>query len=81
MLSEPDRLNFTDRSKVRIIASPDGYHAVSSVGSEMRIPKELFIALREFLETKRWAGSITLQFHRGEIVCEESWARKTYTSS
>lgn len=65
-------------AKVTRMASPDDYFAISSAGAHVRIPKELFDALQEFLETKRAAGSITLQFKNGEITCVEALAKKTY---
>lgn len=56
----------------------DAYFAVSSSGARVRIPKELFEALQEFLETRKHAGSITLQFRSGDIICVEALAKKTY---
>jgi hypothetical protein len=54
------------------------YHAVSPSGSKLNIPKELFIALSDFIKTRKCPGSITIQFRRGEIVCVEAVAKKTY---
>jgi hypothetical protein len=45
------------------------------------IPKELFIALSDFIKTRKCPGSITIQFRSGEILCVESVAKKTYRSS
>lgn len=54
------------------------YHAMSPSGSKLNIPKELFIALSDFIKTRKCPGSITIQFRRGEIVCVEAVAKKTY---
>src|SRR6476660_8593088 len=54
------------------------YQAVSPSGSKLNIPKELFIALSDFIKTRKCPGSITIQFRRGEIVCVEAVAKKTY---
>jgi len=81
MVSKPDSVTSIDVSKVSIMASAESYAAVSSAETELPIPKELFIALREFLETKKCAGSITLQFRCGRIISVESWTKKTYSSS
>jgi hypothetical protein len=58
---------------------PDGkYLAVSPNGMEIEIPKELFIALSDFIKTRKCPGAITIQFRGGEIVCVESAAKKRY---
>jgi hypothetical protein len=54
------------------------YLAVSPNGSCVEIPKELFIALSDFLETRKYPGSISIQFRRGEIICVEAAAKKRY---
>ena len=54
------------------------YHAIAPSGSKLNIPKELFIALSDFIKTRKCPGSITIQFRRGEIVCVEAVAKKTY---
>ncbi len=57
------------------------YLATSPTGSAVSIPKELFIALSDFMKTRKCPGSITIQFRRGEITCVEAVAKKTYRNS
>jgi len=54
------------------------YVAVSPKGVHIPIPKELFVALSDFIATRKYPGSITIQFRSGEIICVESMAKKTY---
>jgi hypothetical protein len=54
------------------------YMAVSPKGVHIDIPKELFIALSDFIKTRKCPGSITIQFRSGEILGMESVAKKTY---
>ena len=54
------------------------YLAVSPKGTCVEIPKELFIALSDFLETRKYPGSISIQFRCGEIICVEAAAKKRY---
>jgi hypothetical protein len=54
------------------------YVAVSPKGIHISIPKELFVALSDFIKTRKGPGSITLQFRGGEILGMESVAKKTY---
>lgn len=65
-------------TKIAQMVSPDDFFAISASGVRVRIPRELFDALQEFLVTKKNAGSITLQFRAGEITCVEALAKKTY---
>lgn len=57
------------------------YAAVSPCGNRLPVPRELFIALSDFMKTRKCAGSISIQFRTGEIVCVESVAKKTYRNS
>lgn len=60
-------------------AAPEGpYIATSPNGAQLHIPKELFVALTDFMKTRRCPGSITIQFRQGEIICVEAVAKKTY---
>ena len=54
------------------------YLATSPNGTTVHIPKELFVALSDFMQTRKCPGSITIQFRKGEIVCVEAVAKKTY---
>jgi hypothetical protein len=57
------------------------YVAASPTGTTVSIPKELFVALSDFMMTRKCPGSITIQFRRGEIICVEAVAKKTYRNS
>ena len=57
------------------------YLATSPSGGKVIIPKELFVALSDFIKTRKCPGSITIQFRRGEIVCVEAVAKKTYRNT
>ena len=57
------------------------YLATSPSGTRLSIPKELFIALSDFIKTRKCPGSITIQFRRGEITCVEAVAKKTYRNT
>jgi hypothetical protein len=59
-------------------ASEGKYFARSPRGTHVEIPRELFIALSDFLATRRYPGAINIQFHSGMIVCIEAVAKKTY---
>jgi len=63
------------------LESPGQYIAVSPKGVCIPIPKELFVALSDFVKTRKCPGSITIQFRSGEILCVESVAKKTYRSN
>ncbi len=63
----------------RTQAVPEGpYVATSPSGKQLPIPKELFVALADFMKTRKCPGSITIQFRGGEIICVEAVAKKTY---
>jgi hypothetical protein len=57
------------------------YIATSPNGTKLSIPKELFVALSDFIKTRKCPGSITIQFRQGEIVCVEAVAKKTYRNT
>lgn len=57
------------------------YFATAPSGARLDIPKELFVALSDFIKTRKCPGSITIQFRRGEIICVEAVAKKTYRNS
>jgi hypothetical protein len=74
-------LDNTQRSKVHRGQEPEpepAYVATSPSGTTLHIPKELFVALSDFMQTRKCPGSITIQFRKGEIVCVEAVAKKTY---
>src|SRR5690348_16321782 len=54
------------------------YFALSPKGTNVEIPKELFIALSDFLATRKYPGAINIQFRNGEIICVEAVAKKRY---
>jgi hypothetical protein len=59
-------------------AEREQYIAISPSGSQLEIPKELFVALSDFMKTRKCPGSITVHFRKGEIICVEAIAKKTY---
>jgi len=74
-------LDNTRRSKAEQEEEPSpepAYLATSPSGTMLPIPKELFVALSDFMQTRKCPGSITIQFRKGEIVCVEAVAKKTY---
>jgi hypothetical protein len=54
------------------------YLALSPDGTGAEIPKELFIALSDFLETRKCAGEISIEFRNGEIVSVEAVSKRRY---
>ena len=71
----------TKRSKAEQEEEPGpepAYLATSPSGTTVHIPKDLFVALSDFMQTRKCPGSITIQFRKGEIVCVEAVAKKTY---
>ena len=54
------------------------YVALSPHGAQVQIPKELFVTLLDFINTRKYPGSINIQFRSGEIICVEAVAKKTY---
>jgi hypothetical protein len=65
-------------AKAEESASAPRYLATSPCGASVNIPRELFVALHDFISSRKCPGSITIQFRRGEIVCVEAVAKKTY---
>ena len=68
----------------KLATEPDAgpqYVATSPSGAKVNIPKELFVALSDFIKTRKSPGSIIIQFRRGEIICVEAVAKKTYRNS
>ena len=76
---EPDKLQ--QREKPEQEEQEEQYLATAPNGSKLEIPKELFVALSDFMKTRKCPGSITIQFRRGEIVCVEAVAKKTYRNN
>lgn len=78
---DQNSLDNTKRSKAAPEEEPGpepAYLATSPNGTALHIPKELFVALSDFMQTRKCPGSITIQFRKGEIVCVEAVAKKTY---
>jgi hypothetical protein len=74
-------LQADDLSKVPEPTPEPQYLATSPSGTKVSIPKELFVALSDFIKTRKCPGSITIQFRRGEITCVEAVAKKTYRNT
>ena len=62
------------------IDATDRYFALSPEGTKIAVPKELFIALSDFMRTRKCPGSITIEFQCDQIVVVEAVARKTYAT-
>lgn len=56
------------------------YRALSPDGRQIVFPKELFVALSDFLKTRKCPGSVTIDFHCDEIVGVEALAKKRFPS-
>jgi hypothetical protein len=65
----------------RAAATGDSCMAISPDGRQIEIPKELFLALWDFLEGRKTAGSITLQFRDGTLSCLEAVAKKNFRNT
>jgi hypothetical protein len=74
-------LNLARSSHTPGAGSEGKYVAVSPHGAEIEIPKELFVALQDFMKTRKSPGSITIHFREGDITCVEAVAKKTYRGS
>ncbi|HEY6350825.1 MAG TPA: hypothetical protein VI636_15600 [Candidatus Angelobacter sp.] len=61
--------------------SKSGYFAVSPNGAQVPITRELFVAFSDFMKTRKYPGSIAIQFRGGEIICVEALTRKTYRNT
>ena len=78
MSKEEERGNNAGSSTSRGAATRAGCMAISPDGRQIEIPKELFLALWDFLEGGKAAGSITLQFRDGTLSCLEAVAKKKF---
>ena len=54
------------------------YFALSPSGTRVEIPEELFVALSDFLETRKYAGEIKIEFRSGQIIGVEAVSKKRY---
>src|SRR5258708_21560578 len=54
------------------------YAAVSPCGNRLPVPRGLFVALTDFMQTRKCAGSILIQFRTAEIHCMQPHAKNTY---
>jgi hypothetical protein len=76
--NSPDNARRSKPDQEEEPCSEPAYLATSPSGRTVHIPKELFVALSDFMQTRKCPGSITIQFRKGEIVCVEAVAKKTY---
>ena len=76
--NSPDNARRSKPEQEEEPGSEPAYLATSPSGTTLHIPKELFVALSDFMQTRKCPGSITIQFRKGEIVCVEAVAKKTY---
>lgn len=79
--SEPEASALQSNKPPAEQAAEPQYVATSPSGAKVNIPKELFVALSDFIKTRKSPGSIVIQFRRGEIICVEAVAKKTYRNS
>ena len=71
----------TESANQSDLPAPGGegkYVALAPSGTEIRITKELFVALHDFMRTRKSPGSVTIQFRNGQITSVEAVAKKTY---
>ncbi|HLJ30430.1 MAG TPA: hypothetical protein VKY85_27240 [Candidatus Angelobacter sp.] len=61
--------------------SKSTYFVASPNGTQVPIPKELYVAFSDFIKTRKCPGSIAIQYRSGEIICVEALARKTYRNN
>jgi hypothetical protein len=54
------------------------YVVVSPDGSRIEIPKELFVALWDFIEENKPSGTVTIQFRNGGVAGLEALIKRTY---
>ena len=54
------------------------YLVVSPEGRQIEIPRELYVALQDFIEGSKCNGSIVIQFRNGGIAGLEAVVKKTY---
>ncbi len=59
-------------------ASTEPYLVISPDGTQVEIPKELYMVLWDFLQGSRSSGSIIVQFRNGGIAGLEAVVKKTY---
>ncbi|HXB21922.1 MAG TPA: hypothetical protein VNV88_11095 [Candidatus Solibacter sp.] len=74
----PDKLNAAAPAAIDLQGK---CMAVSPDGSNIPLPRELFVALSDFMQSRKCPGSITIQFRNGEITCVEAVAKKTFRNA
>jgi hypothetical protein len=78
-LTPCSRKNSGAASEAALEQYPAGrYFMLAPDGTNLTIPKELYVALSDFLKTRKCPGSITIQFRSGDILCVEAVAKKTF---
>lgn len=68
------------RSAVQSAQSAGSHLALSPDGRTITIPKELFVALSDFLKTRKCPGSVTIEFRCDEIVGVETFTKRRFPS-
>ncbi len=63
---------------VRSLANDKRYLAVSPDEREIEIPKELFVALNDFMATRQDTGSMVVHFRNGGMAGLETLVKKKY---
>jgi hypothetical protein len=66
----PTVVSFQPNHQQYLVVSPDG--------SQIEIPKELFVLLWDFSEGTKQTGSVIMQFRNGGVAGLEAVIKKTY---
>jgi hypothetical protein len=57
---------------------PGRYVVLSPDGARIEVPKELFLALSDFISARKEAGSMTVHFRNGGVAGLETLVKKRY---
>jgi hypothetical protein len=66
----PSFVSFQQQAQQYLVKSPEG--------TQIEIPKELYDALREFVQETKAMASVVIQFRNGGIAGLEALVKKTY---
>jgi len=65
-------------SVISIQESSQQYLVMGPDGDRIKIPKELFVVLWDFLKANKANGSVVIQFRNGGVAGLEAIFKKTY---
>lgn len=60
------------------LGSKEPYLVISPEGNQVEIPRELYMALWDFLQGSKCSGSIIIQFRNGGVAGLEASVKRTY---